>query len=269
MNTNTNLLDVLTEGRELPEGCDTWAIRTVRPDGSSSHQFVWPLTAGWVGAPGPIAVDNTRPCPDEPGDGICVARSWVGMASAGVPAHTLLLCAVNSADVLGEVYDKLRARRVYVVAVIDGERLLREHGRDANLRGASLNGANLRCAILHGAYLRHADLSDADLRGADLHDANLRGANLSDANLRGANLTGADLRDVNLRAANLRHADLTAADLTGADLTGASLTGASLRSADLSFADLSFADLSFAYLRGANLGVWERDPETGLARAMS
>lgn len=148
MSEYVNLLDVLTEGRELPEGCDTWAIRAVRPDGGSRFGFVWPLTPGWVEAPGPIIEGNAGTCPCAPGDGICVAYSWYGMSLGGVPARTLLLCAVNSADVLGSDRNKLRARCAYVEEVIDGERLLREHGRAANLRYAVLSGANLRGADL-------------------------------------------------------------------------------------------------------------------------
>jgi uncharacterized protein YjbI with pentapeptide repeats len=49
--------------------------------------------------------------------------------------------------VLGEAPGKLRVRRVRVVAVLDGERVLREHGSGANLSGANLSGANLS-----GAY---------------------------------------------------------------------------------------------------------------------
>lgn len=178
-----NLLNVLTESRELPEGCDTWAIRTVRSDGSSSHGFVWPLSSGWVEAPGPIDESNDDSCPSYVGDGICGAFTWEGMASGGVPARTLLLCAVNSTDVLGYSRTKFRARRVYVVAVIDGERLIREHGRGANL-------------------------SYADLRFVDLSNANLSGANLTGANLSNADLTGAELTYVDLTGANLTGADL-------------------------------------------------------------
>lgn len=236
MSKSVNLLDVLTEGRELPEGCDTWAIRTVHPDGASRNGFVWPLTPGWVEAPGPIIESNSAECPNALGDGICLAYSWQGMASAGVPARTLLLCAVNSADVLGDAYDKLRARRAYVVAVIDGERLVREHGHGAHLGGADLCRADLRGAHLGGAYLYDADLGHVDLRWADLRGTDLRYANMHYADLGGAHLGGADLRG----------ADLLGANLGGADLLGANLRG--------------------AFLRGAYMGNWERDPRTGLVR---
>ncbi|NIL57848.1 pentapeptide repeat-containing protein, partial [Salinispora arenicola] len=160
----TNLLDVLTADRVLPAGCDRWGIRTGE-------------------------------CPVEVGDGICLARTWGAMASAGVPAVTLLLCAWSTADLLsGASGDTWQVRRAYVVDVVDGARLIREHGRGAYLRGANLGGANLR----------GADLEDANLWGANLEGAYLDGANLEYANLRGAYLKGANLGGANLRARTWR-----------------------------------------------------------------
>ena len=190
-----NLLDVLTKGRELPEGCDAWGVRTVRPDGASRHGFIWPLAPGWVEAPGPIDYANGGPCPANVGDGICLAYTWDGMALGGIAARTLLLCAYGESDVLGISLagEIARLSRVHVAAVIDGERLIREHGRGANLRNADLRGAylrraDLRDASLHGADLRRADLGGAYLRGADLSGAHLNGANLDRADLGNANL---------------------------------------------------------------------------------
>lgn len=206
---SVNLLDALTKGRELPEGCDRWAIRTVRPDGASSNGFVWPLTPGWVEAPGPIIEYNKSPCPSVPGDGICVAYTWNGMASGGVSARTLLLCAVNSADILSSRgVNKLRARRAHVVEVIDGERLIREHGRGADLRGANLRGANLLGADLRGADLQGTYLSHTNLQGADLSYTNL-----CYSDLRYADLSYTNLRYTDLHGTNLHHADLQGADL--------------------------------------------------------
>ena len=200
-----NLLDILTEGRKLPPGCDAWGIRSVHPDGASRHGFIWPLAPGWVEAPGPIDYTNTDPCPANVGDGICLAHTWGGMALGGIVARTLLLCAYATRDVLCRAPrgDIIRLERAHVAAVIDGERLVREHGR--------------------GARLRHADLRRADLSGADLRNADLLGAELHGADLTSVDLSGADLRD---------------ADLTCADLTGAHLDGANLRRADLSSTNL-------------------------------
>jgi hypothetical protein len=217
--TNTgktvNLLDVTTAGRELPDGCDAWAIRSVHPDLASSRGYRYPFPGQWAEASGPF-IDHIRSeCPAQPGDGICAANTWRGMASGGIPAITLLLVAYNACDVLGSTVDKIRVRRMYVVDLIDGARLVRERGKDANLSGADLHGADL-----HGADLRYANLSGADLHGADLHGADLRYANLRYADLHGADLHGANLHGADLRYANLHGADLHGADLHGADLPG-------------------------------------------------
>ena len=182
MTEHVNLLDVLTEKRQLPPGCDAWAVRTVRPDGASQYGFRWPLFAGWVEAPGPIQYTNTSPCPVSIGDGLCLAYSWGGMALGCIAARTLLLCAHRTSDILGRVPggDIARLERVYVAAVIDGERLIREHGRGANLSDADLRGAYLCGADLRGADLRGADLDGADLGGVDLTGAYLDGADLGD-----------------------------------------------------------------------------------------
>lgn len=208
--TYVNPLDKITEGRELPEGCTHWGIRSVHPDLRSSNGFRWPFPGTWTEAPGPINTANTNGYPSDIGDGICLAHTWRGMASGDIPALTLLLCAYNESDTLGRAKSeqKIRVQRAYVVDVIDGQRLLKEWGASADLYGANLTGANLR-----GADLRYANLYGADLRGADLY-----GANLYSANLCGANLYDADLYGANLRDANLRDADLYGADLRGANL---------------------------------------------------
>ena len=163
-----NLLDKLTSDRTLPEGCDQWGIRSVHPDFVSRNSFRWPFPGQWAEASGPFRSDNKSGCPLGHGDGICVAKTWGGMASGGIPAVTLLLVAYAANDVLGSEEDgaKLRVRRAFVVDLIDGARLLRTRSRGAYLVGANLRGANLRGADLEGANLRNADLVGADLRGA-------------------------------------------------------------------------------------------------------
>ena len=133
---SVNLLtDVITKDRELPAGYDGWAIRTVRPDFTSQHDYRYPFPGKVAKAPGPI-LDHKGECPRAVGDGLCAALTWVGMASGGVPARTLLLVAYRQNDVLGKSADKLRLRAMRVVDAIDGERLLRENGHGANLYGA-------------------------------------------------------------------------------------------------------------------------------------
>ena len=193
-----NPLDRITEGRNLPEGCDTWGIKSVHPDLSTRHGFHWP-SHGWA-AVDEIDLRNTSPCPSRQGDGLCVANTWRGMASGGIPARTLLLVAYSRADVLGGDDHKVRVSRACVVEVLDGKSILAP-GDD--LRGANLSGMDLTGMDLAGANLTYADLHGADLHGADLHGADLTGADLT-----GTDLTGADLTDADLTYADLTYADL-------------------------------------------------------------
>lgn len=196
-----NLLDVLTAGRELPDGFDAWGIKSTNPDLTTRGGFRWPFPGNVAEAPD-FDFGNTDACPAFPGDGLCVARSWAGMASGGFPAVTLLLVAYRSDRARGSA-DKVRTDRVAVVGLVDGARLVREHGSGADLCWANLSGADLRGANLFRADLCRANLSRANLPGANLHGACLSGANLSGANLRGANLSGVNLSGADLFGANL------------------------------------------------------------------
>ena len=226
-----NLLDVITKDRALPPGCDTWAIRSVHTDLTSSRDYRYPFPGKWAKAAGPFDSDNDLGCPSFTGDGICAATNWRGMASGGIPATTLLLVAYNKAkDFLGQESngEKVRLRRMRIVELIDGAKLLRLSGKSANLTRADLTRANLTRADLTRADLTRADLTRANLTRADLTRANLTRANLTRANLTGANLYGADLYGANLTGADLYGANLTGADLAGANLYGADLYGANL-----------------------------------------
>ena len=252
-----DLLEVLASRHTLPQGCDTWAIKSVRPDLTTrGGSFQWPLPGGVVEASA-VVPENTSPVPSREGDGVCAGKTWRGMASARIPAITLLLVAYNAAEhCLGADEDKVRLRCAHVAALIDGAALLASDGRGADLGGADLRGADLGAADLGGAVLGAADLRGAYLGGADLRGAVLRGAVLRGAVLRGADLGYADLgyavlRGAVLRGAVLRGAVLSDADLSDADLRGADLRGAVLRGAVLSDAVLSGADLRGA-LRGSD-----------------
>ena len=161
-------LTILTEGRTLPKGCDTWGLKTVRADLTTSNGYRWPYPGSWAEAAGPFNTDDLGPCPTSVGDGLCVAWTYRGMASASVSARTLLLVAYSSRDVLGGDRDKVRLTRVRVVELLDGEAVAR-----ADLSGADLYGANLSGADLSGAYLYGANLSGANLSRAR-HDAYTR-----------------------------------------------------------------------------------------------
>ena len=230
-----DLLDVLrhTESYEWPElpAGHVYGWRSITPDHRSRGGFRWP----WPGQTA-VAPDDGRdlspdtapdePCPSRALGGLCLAVTWQGARSGGVPATTCLLVAYRADDVLGRDDHKLRVSRCVVLDVVN---LTTADLGYADLRGADLWGADLRDADLRDADLWDANLRDADLRGADLRDADL-----GDANLRDANLRDADLRDANLRDANLRDADLRGANLRDADLWGADLRGANLRGADRS-----------------------------------
>ena len=240
MSEYRDLLPVIVEREQatLPDGFDTWGIKSVRPDLRTHMGYRWPFPGG-VAEATDVNPSNSGACPSSPGDGLCVATSWRGMASGGIPARTLLLVATHSGDVLGTdaAVGKSRHRRVAVVAVVDGERLLREAGERADLEGAYLLGADLGGADLKGADLKGADLRGADLKGADLLGAYLLGAYLGGADLKGAELGGADLRG---------------ADLGGADLGGAYLKGADLRGGHYCSYPLTDTDRAVLVKRGVS-----------------
>jgi len=253
-----DLLPVIVEttGATLPEGFDSWGIKSVHPDLTTTHGFRWALPGGLNVSNDNLDSGNESACPNKPGDGLCVATSWQGMASGGIPARTLLLVAYREEDVVGRdiPQGKLRIGGVVAsVALVDGERLVREHGRGANLQDANLRGANLQDAYLRGANLQDANLRCAYLQGANLQDAYLQGANLQGADLRCANLQGAYLRCAYLQGANLQDAYLQDAYLQGANLQDAYLQDAYLQGANLQGANLRGADLQGANLQGANL----------------
>lgn len=172
MSNHRDLVPVIVarEKATLPDGYDRWGIKSVHPDLRTYKGYQWPFPGGVAHAQD-VDPDNTGAFPGRPGDGLCVATTWQGMASGGIPARTLLLVAYRGADILGrdEEEGKLRCREVAVVAVVDGERLLRQEGAGANLYRADLSGAHLRWAYLTGAYLAGANLSGAHLSGAT-HD---------------------------------------------------------------------------------------------------
>jgi hypothetical protein len=217
-----NALERIVGDRELPDGYDRWGMKSTRADLTTRNGFQWAFPGKVTKVPkSGIDTDNTGPCPSREGDGLSVALTYAGMASGGMPARTVLLLAIKDRHVLGSDSDKLRVRSALVVALLDGERLARDHLYRANLYSANLRGANLR-----GANLRGADLRGADLDGADLAAANLAAANLAAANLGGADLAAADLRGAYLWGANLAAANLGGAYLWGANLAAANLGGA-------------------------------------------
>jgi len=125
--------------------------------------------------------------------------------------------------------------------------------KEANLRGANLEGADLRYVNLKNANLDGANLRDAKLTYSNLANADLQKANLLDAKLFKANLKGANLNQANLKRADLAITDLSNATLLSTSLVGADLVEAVLQKADLRNANLQSANLERAKLQGVNL----------------
>ena len=227
----------------------TLGVRSVRPDGRSSHDpsFRWPWPGNWT--PHIDADTSDAEC----SYGLHVALGWLGLSATG-PVHVCQIVAYRESDVAHRGATKLRVSQAAVLDVWDVHRMVRYANlRSANLRYANLSYANLRYADLRSANLRYANLSGANLSGANLRSANLSGANLRSADLSSADLSSANLRGANLRGADLRYADLRSADLRYADLRYANLSYANLSYANLRYADLRYADLRSANLRYANL----------------
>ena len=123
----------------LPEGFDSWALKSTRADLTTFGLYQWPQPGGVAECdPAEIVVGSDDPCPSAYGDGLCVGLNWGAMASGGFPARTLLLVAYATKDILGQGSGKVRVSKAAVVAIVDGERLLDEHSKMQDLTGASL-----------------------------------------------------------------------------------------------------------------------------------
>ena len=145
-------------------------------DGMTRHDFVWPLTVVAEARSDHDPVDGNHVCPKRPGDGLSVGLTARGVAQGGIRSQTLLIVSWDDDDTAAEDADKVRVLGpVRVEAVLDRDRMLRQHGAYADLARADL---------------ARADLTYANLTRADLTYANLTGANLSYANLAGADLGG-------------------------------------------------------------------------------
>jgi hypothetical protein len=151
-----NPLDIITAGYSLPDGYDSWGIKSVGFDGRTKHGFQWP-EPGKATAVYPLD-DHGSSCPRRKGDGLCVATTWAGMASGGYRAFCILLVAYRAAETRGNEAGKLRCPQVFVVDRLDGESLVRRNLQGADLRAANLRGANLRDAEMEKLRERGAVL---------------------------------------------------------------------------------------------------------------
>ncbi|BBU22134.1 hypothetical protein [Mycobacterium xenopi] len=80
------LADVIAPEYTLPDGYDSWGLKSVHPDLRTRNGFRWPFPGNET--PRVELDDHDGPCPSRPGDGVCVAKTWAGMASGGIPART-------------------------------------------------------------------------------------------------------------------------------------------------------------------------------------
>lgn len=174
-----------------------------------------------------------NPCDESHGDR--VGLDLRGADLSGARLHNLPL-ARTVGDVTWRTWDTLTEEQHRAAAI----RL-----RDADLKGAHLEGASLE----------YADLEGADLRGCHLDGANLGTANLRRAYCEHAHLEGADLWFADLGGAFLWHTYLQ-----GARFYEAHLGGAHLDRAVLADEDGAGPRLMDAHWGDANLAVvnWSR-----------
>ena len=135
-----------------PKTVDELSFRACRANFTSTNDFRWSFPGKWAKASGPFT-KSSNPCPSVVGDGLCIARTWSGMASGGIPADLILLVGWSNKDVLADSIGKLRVKKAYVVDVFTIFDLIGEsEGKGAYLKGANLEGAYLKGAYLEGAY---------------------------------------------------------------------------------------------------------------------
>lgn len=73
-----NLIPVIVDREQatMPAWCDSWGIKSVRPDLRTYGGYQWP----WPGQtavcdPNALMPTNRDACPSQEGDGLCVATS--------------------------------------------------------------------------------------------------------------------------------------------------------------------------------------------------
>ncbi|GAA1623581.1 hypothetical protein GCM10009733_020260 [Nonomuraea maheshkhaliensis] len=217
--TYTNLLPVIVSSGayQLPEGTTHWGLRSVHRDPETGARysrlgFPYPEPGHWVTAPGPIAPGNRSACPRAEGDGLCLATNdidlaqvdsdgeallwssapiWKAISSSGIPANHLLLVAYSRSDILGGDYTrgKLRVRRMFIVADIDGLALITDHGTGAEVAGLNLqieptwSGGYLDQALMAGATLAEYTAAHRDRIELSAY-ASARAAGLTDHEIR-------------------------------------------------------------------------------------
>jgi hypothetical protein len=150
----------------------TLGVRSVRPDGRSSHDpsFRWPWPGNWT--PRIDADASAAEC----SHGLHIALGWRGLSATG-PVHVCQIVGYRAADVAHVGATKLRVSQAAVLDVWDVHRM----ARDGNLRRrrpADLSrrrpATPRRPALRQPERRRPAQRRPALRRPADLSGANLR-----------------------------------------------------------------------------------------------
>jgi len=154
------------------------ALKATNPDLTTRDGFRWAAPPDMTTDPHALANPTLEVCPQRAGDGLSVAKTAKGMAQGGYSPATLLIVAVDPANIIAEDTDKLKVVQARSLALVDGLAVIRRYGAGLDLTDAILTNADLRGANLRGAVLTDAILTDAILTGADLTGAILSGADL-------------------------------------------------------------------------------------------
>jgi len=116
--------------------------KAVRPDLTTKHGFKWwPNTT--VQSDHNLNPENTGICPEREGDGLSIAKTWAGAASAGFTTSTCVTVEYDTDNVVAEDDNKIRvAGEIRVTGIYDAQALLRQgFGVLADLSGANLSRA--------------------------------------------------------------------------------------------------------------------------------
>lgn len=258
------LTELITHGHKLPRGYDTLGWKVVKADGTSYNGFQWP-------GPGEEMHDRNAyagdVCPSETNGGYMIARNFGGARSGSHGNRRFLVLAYNQSDILGMDSNKIRVRKVHVVAAVDPERLFQHGARgydlsdgifdymnlgDADFRDSKLCGASFVGTNLHSADFSNADAASVWFEGANLRSTTFDSANLGSSSLRYAFGAEASFRNADMGSACLVESNLQRAIFTGADLSGATVISAKLNNTSWEGARVDQVNFSGTSTTGAN-----------------
>ena len=121
-----------------------YALKSIQEDGTTRNRFQWP-DKGPVEELSALNLENTGPCPSRHGDGLCLGKSFAGMAQGWIPTRHILTVRYRKEDVLGEDSQKLRVSRCVVVKRWTALEWINAHPHQRSyLQGAYLRDAQLK-----------------------------------------------------------------------------------------------------------------------------